>query len=211
MVADARRKCTEEEPMRFGSAARIRPVMHGTREGPAQLWFSRGLTAARHSLLGHPIPAAEFRVPHGRPTWRSRAAAGTGRSRKPRRGRDRCVPDRDRPARRPRSDSHPRPPGQPSIRSENGAGFVIPKTGEAQRLPVIAFIPQLVQHEPSVSKASPARHDRALRSGPEVNARVWILPSATRASRSHRSPRGLAGLASRLFASARRRRRPHLM
>jgi len=108
---------------RPGTGPGIQPVIQQRRPGGAIQGCAGFLSAftRRHSLLGHPVPAREFRSPHGRPTdpppgrpglcrgshvphaW---VATGLGASFTP--GR-RCPPDR-----RSLSDRRlPLPNGQP--------------------------------------------------------------------------------------------------
>jgi hypothetical protein len=100
----------------FGpGSARIRPVIQGAIRrrcrscGP---WFPAALSAVGIGLLGHPAPAGELRLPHGRPTghrWPDPNGVVVLRMSKPRPGRAPPLP-RGRwcaPGRRLSSGRHP--------------------------------------------------------------------------------------------------------
>jgi hypothetical protein len=78
--------------LRVRAAARIRPVMHGSGEGPAQPWFRADLRLLGIRSLGIQFPPRSSASLTVGLRGRSRAAAGTGRGRQLRRGPDLCVP-----------------------------------------------------------------------------------------------------------------------
>gem|GEM_PF-7082243 len=60
---------TASAPFRVRAQTRIRPVIRGRQlEVPTRYPAFPLPFGYRHSLLGHPIPARELRLPHGRPT-----------------------------------------------------------------------------------------------------------------------------------------------
>ena len=79
-IASSQAHLATSAPFRVRAHARIRPVIRGTAGGGAAHHVPRFPLpfGHRHSLLGHPVPAGEIGLPHGRPTGTCQARTPTG-------------------------------------------------------------------------------------------------------------------------------------